>query len=1291
MKNGNRMKKNVLSVIAALALSATGVCGAVSFTACGDKSANEVGTGKYSGLSTTKIATADGVLESINSDRVFYVSNTPAQDADGSKEKPYDIGNLLGASEDKTILKPGDTVLMVPGTYRISMTIEIHASGAFNSYLKIMNAAYVSGSGYESVADKEVILDFSEQAFASTARGVQIYGDYIYWHGIDVCGAGDNGLYIGGSYNTIEYSEFYNNRDSGLQLGRSYSDTTDPKYNLIDNWPSYNLIKNCTSHNNYDNETYGENADGFAAKLTVGYGNVFDGCIAYRNSDDGWDLYAKTDSGNIGTVIMYNCVAYENGYLEYTQRECNKKFPTWTGRLSEAGNAEGENKYGLDSYLTRDGDGNGFKLGGSVMEGDVLMYNCLSFNNRMHGVTDNSNPGVISVNYTTSFDNSAAIDNDPTSATFGQIIAAENHETHGNINMARQSYSYNNISHVLSAWDNIVVSLEADEYRASVTDSILCNAAGSKKANKIQGSIDANTNKDINGSVIGPVNTQEINALNAADIFETLPIIKTGAEYTYNISGLKDLYSAGSVTALNANRAHYKYRNADCSINMGTILDIKDGAQSKLLGSSNPIGSDLNKASWGDYTHFYVSDYVDSGAASRDEAIVARTKEALTLNCDVDGVFQDFDVPSKMIGCTIEWSSSDAGHLEVDATSKDVSLNKAEYVTAVVNRPIDADVKVVLTATIKCGDATDTKVFTVNIKHGTPVIGRIFAKTQKGEIIDDGDSLIIDLYSVYREPEIFVENGLDYNGKLLNKDLYTVDTTYMFAVRKGARPIPVKGFTPSNSGVYTITKTITLKANGSTKSMTYTVYNASVTAKLDFVTPPEITVNKEGYNISATALTAATGALYAVSSPTELTDLTAANIKTYSGVTSYPFRGDTFSIQFKNENKAAYYVYYALSNVNGEVTSQVYSQEVTVQNISTHDEFMDMAGGVNINSTTIYKLTNDLDFSGVNYRLGSNSFKGLFNGMGHTISNVSITGSGDKDCVGIFYKVGGGTVENVKFHNIKVNGGPDTNKKNNKVGIVGECTGGNFYNIALTEIDIETTGQRAGGLLGYVGVGTPVYIEQVSLVNSENSSIKASQRAGGLVGFSQASSSASGILEIYIDNCYVDTVITASYELGGIFGTYDCGVAAVAFNLEISSTMFVGTVNVTGSKTFAAGILGYQKGSLSQMRITDCISIGKTIFNNTEVLTGLKNSSGIVGAFTTTLADGLHGDVKGCIALIEEYNSNFAVTVADSMNMFTYISTFNNKLDSDYWTYIFDSSVTLKAPYVQLKFLGNWS
>lgn len=42
---------------------------------------------------------------------------------------------------------------------------------------------------------------------------------------------------------------------------------------------------NCTSYGNADRGY--EDADGFAAKITVGDGNVFDGCIAYNNADDG--------------------------------------------------------------------------------------------------------------------------------------------------------------------------------------------------------------------------------------------------------------------------------------------------------------------------------------------------------------------------------------------------------------------------------------------------------------------------------------------------------------------------------------------------------------------------------------------------------------------------------------------------------------------------------------------------------------------------------------------------------------------------------------------------------------------------------------------------------------------------------------------------------------------------------------------------------------------------------------------------------------------------------------------
>ena len=65
-------------------------------------------------------------------------------------------------------------------------------------------------------------------------------------------------------------------------------------------WPSDNLILNCTSYNNCDEAM--EDADGFAAKLTCGEGNVFRGCIAAYNADDGWDLFAKIATGKIGAV-----------------------------------------------------------------------------------------------------------------------------------------------------------------------------------------------------------------------------------------------------------------------------------------------------------------------------------------------------------------------------------------------------------------------------------------------------------------------------------------------------------------------------------------------------------------------------------------------------------------------------------------------------------------------------------------------------------------------------------------------------------------------------------------------------------------------------------------------------------------------------------------------------------------------------------------------------------------------------------------------------------------------------
>ena len=95
--------------------------------------------------------------------------------------------------------------------------------------------------------------------------------------------------------------------------------------------------------------------------IGAGDGNVFDGCLAYNNADDGWDLFAKVETGSIGSVTIQNCVAYGNGYLE-----------------------DGTNA----------GNGNGFKMGGDSMSGYHKLINSYAFNNKAKGIDSNSCPDI---------------------------------------------------------------------------------------------------------------------------------------------------------------------------------------------------------------------------------------------------------------------------------------------------------------------------------------------------------------------------------------------------------------------------------------------------------------------------------------------------------------------------------------------------------------------------------------------------------------------------------------------------------------------------------------------------------------------------------------------------------------------------------------------------------------------------------------------------------------------------------------------------------------------------------
>ena len=289
----------------------------------------------------------------------LYVSPSGKSTAAGTQNAPMDLLTAINS------ISAGYTIWMEEGTYKAyelygaPIVIAESNSGAEGAYKTI-----------SSIKGGTVTIDFSGMAELGSNRGIVLDGSYWHFYDIDICNAGDNGMLLSGDNNIIELCQFYANHDSGLQISR-YNTSAD----TIDLWPSNNLILNCTAFDNKDEATC-ENADGFAAKLTCGEGNVFDGCISYCNSDDGWDLYAKPATGSTGVVTIKNSVAFGNGKLT---------------------NGEG----------SANGDMNGFKLGGSNKQCPTphVVTNCIAFNNGATGFTDNGNGGAVTLTNCTSVNN----------------------------------------------------------------------------------------------------------------------------------------------------------------------------------------------------------------------------------------------------------------------------------------------------------------------------------------------------------------------------------------------------------------------------------------------------------------------------------------------------------------------------------------------------------------------------------------------------------------------------------------------------------------------------------------------------------------------------------------------------------------------------------------------------------------------------------------------------------------------------------------------------------------------
>jgi Pel9A-like, right handed beta helix region len=272
-------------------------------------------------LAVSPVAIAVGVAGVSNAAaNVYYVSPSGSDSAAGTQSAPW-----RSIAHAQSVAAAGDTVYFRGGTYSYTSATTGCSSGTAVVDAITLNKSGSSGNpiNYWNYPGEKVQFNFSGMTNNCRIKGFDVTGSYLYLRGLEVTGVRQNnslnheswGIWISGSNNIFEKIDAHNNMGPGV---------------FIQNGGG-NLVLNSDSHDNYDpysSSGPGTNADGFGAHISANHpGNVFRGCRAWWNTDDGFDLINAYSS-----VTIENSWAWRNGYLPET--------------------------------TTASGDGNGFKAGG---------------------------------------------------------------------------------------------------------------------------------------------------------------------------------------------------------------------------------------------------------------------------------------------------------------------------------------------------------------------------------------------------------------------------------------------------------------------------------------------------------------------------------------------------------------------------------------------------------------------------------------------------------------------------------------------------------------------------------------------------------------------------------------------------------------------------------------------------------------------------------------------------------------------------------------------------------------
>lgn len=331
-----------------------------------------------------------------SSSRTLHVSPSGTANGDGvTFDTAYDVATGIAKAE------PGDVLLLQPGKYAIPYvqgsknTLNLAQKGAADRPIRIVT----QGGGRA-----ELDFSFPEQAWVQDSYGLLVSGSYWSLCGVDVTRAGYQGAYVTGAHNTFENCTFHDNRNTGLEINKGGSHTT---------------VINCDAYRNYDPKKLGSMADGFGPKETQGPGNVFIGCRAWENSDDGFDAYESDQN-----VVFERCFAFRNG------------VDVW-------------------GYGEFSGNGNGFKIGGNSKQANHRLTRCVAFENPVKGFDQNNNTGGVTLHHCTAYKNGTNF------ALGGALNDGQSHDLRNNVSFGAND-TIANATQLNNAWTLSLAVTNAD-------------------------------------------------------------------------------------------------------------------------------------------------------------------------------------------------------------------------------------------------------------------------------------------------------------------------------------------------------------------------------------------------------------------------------------------------------------------------------------------------------------------------------------------------------------------------------------------------------------------------------------------------------------------------------------------------------------------------------------------------------------------------------------------------------------------------------------------------------------